>query len=316
MDLAPLLERDAAVRKDDWFPHTLDEVRYPYRTGGALYALPYDWVGGVMFYNQSLLEAAGLDTPGEAWTWVDLRQAAKKLVRDRDGDGKTDVWGFAVNSTHLVFDPIVRAYGGQVLAPDRSRAALDSPQAAEGLKLLVAMIQEDRSSPPPGVAASFAAGQAAIQISGSWDTRTFAATPDLRWGVQMVPQGPVKRDIYGGANVWEVMRRPNQDLQAVWTVVKELVSLRTVRAFSAAQPYNLPARRSLVRDWPRTPVTQVLAASAPYMRDADWSVDWAQWQAAKRAEIDPVLAGKRSVTEGLARAAQAINAVLERASRP
>lgn len=314
VDLAPYMDRDASFNKRDFFPHLWEEVRYPHTTGQGLYAVPYNFVGSVMYYNIDMFNNAGLAYPNANWTWNTLRESARKLVQ-RSADGRTTVWGMGMDSTHQMFDPLVRAYGGEVLNASRTKAALNSPQAAEALRFMTAIVREDGSAPPPGVTARFASGQTAIHIMGSWDSRNFPTNGELNWGVQVVPAGPVKRDIYGGANAWEVMKRPNQDMNAVWTVVKELVSPRTMKAFTTDVPSELPARRSAMSEWPNTPLIQVLAQSTQWMRNADFSVDWAEWQAAKRREIDPALRGERPIPEALERAALAINNVLDNAAK-
>ena len=62
-----------------------------------------------------------------------------------------------------------------------------------------------------------------------------------------------------------------------------------------------------------TELQLLLVESIPYMEDTNWSPDWAVWQAAKRAEITPVMNGTVSVEEALMRAEQAINNVLDQA---
>lgn len=307
VDLAPYIRRD--LNMNDWFPHLWNEVRYPHVTGTSFYALPYDWVGAVLYYNKDLFDQAGVGYPQESWNWNDLRAAAKKLVADPNGDGMTDVWGYRALADHIVLDAMIRSYGGRVLRDDRRRAAINSPQAREALGFLAALVAEDRSSPPPTVAANFNEGKLAMFLGGTWSDPKRLNVQGLNYGVQMAPAGPVKRDIYGGSNVWEVMRRPRQDMEAVWTMLKELVSRETVSAFSGQ--HALPARRSIAQDWYPNQLTSTLMKSAEFMRDADWSPDWTQWQAAKTAEINPVLLGERSPVEGLAQAEAAINRVLQ-----
>lgn len=312
VDLSRYINGDPSFDKGDFFPHVWEETRYPHGIGEGLYAVPYNIVGAVMYYNKDVFDRAGVAYPTSDWTWQTLRENARKLAI-REGDGVTRVWGVGLNATHLIFDSLVRAYGGAVLNETRTQAVLNSPEAAQALEFMRSIILEDGTAPPPNVPAAFAAGQTAIHIMGSWDSANFPPQEQMRWGAEMVPSGPVKRDIYGGSNSWEVMYRPGQDLDVVWSVVKELVSFRTMQAFNAVAPRELPARRSALEGWAMTDLLDVLAASTPWMRDADFSVDWNTWQTVKRNEINPVLTGARSVQEGLERATHAINVVLEHA---
>ena len=41
---------------------------------------------------------AGVAYPNDNWTWNDLRDAAKKLTKDKDGSGKINQWGFGIGN--------------------------------------------------------------------------------------------------------------------------------------------------------------------------------------------------------------------------
>lgn len=306
VDIGPYLERDGLV--EEWFPHTLDEVRYPFDTGTGLYALPYDWVGGVLVYNKDLFDQVGMAYPDPSWTWDDMRIAARRLTQDTNGDGMPDIWGFHIQELgNVPFDPVVRAYGGGILTEDRKAAAINSRAAAEVLELFYGMVTEDRSTAFRQGAGLFASGRVAMEVLGSWSVRNID-NAGVNYGVTMVPQGPVGRSSYGGSNVWAVIKRPSQDMEAVWTIMKELVSYETLRLIS--NEYGLPARRSLIPDWELTPVNQALMESAPYMFHGEWTPDWSTWQIAKRGELDPAVMGARPIPEALERAEAAINRVL------
>lgn len=309
VDIAPFLERDGLT--EEWFPHTLDEVRYPFETGTGLYALPYDWVGGVLVYNRDHFDQVGMAYPDASWLWEDLRTAARRLAQDADGDGAPDIWGFALSDlNYVVFDPAVRAYGGEILTPDRRAAAINNQAAAEVLSLLRGMVIEDSSTAFAMGNTLFSAGRAAMEITGSWSVRA-VDNAGVRYGVAPVPLGPVSRSSYGGSNVWAVIKRPNQDMEAVWTILKELTGYETLRLIS--NTYALPARRTLIPDWQVTPVNQVLIDSALYMHHGGWTPDWSSWQIAKRNELHLAVQGAVPIPEALERAAAAINRVLAEA---
>lgn len=311
VDLSPYLSR--VVDINDWLPHVIDEVSYPFDTKEGIYGLPYDWVGSVLIYNKDLFSQSGLAFPTEDWTWDDLRAAARSIARDVDGDGNNDIWGYYLPSLdHVRFDAIVRAYGGKVLADDR-RTAEFGPGGEEVLQLYLDMIHQDQSTPPLGVPAPMAQGRTGMYVSGSFDVRTLDNAGDINYGVEMVPQGPVTRSMYGGSNLWVVMKRPSQEIDAVMRILAELVDYEAVMTTSS--DYNLPSRYSLISQWELTPTSEVLARSTPYMRDGEWTPDWSQWQVAKRAELHPVLQQERPIPEGLQRAIDQVNLILQQAYR-
>lgn len=312
VNLAPLLEKDPALSKDSFWPGPWNEVRWPQPDGQGIYGLPWDTVGVVLWYNNELLRNAGVNAPTSSWTWFDLRAAAKKIARDIDGDGQNDLWGVGAASNHELFDPLVKSFGGMILNPDRKSAGIDSPQAIQATQFLTDMIQEDRSAL---IGASLVGGNVGFHITGTYAIQHVGRVEGLDWGVAPMPKGPVAHNTYGGSNMFEVMYRPGQDLQAVWTILKLLLTQETIEAFwtSYQAPYSIPSVRSVAARTKMNDIQQILAQSVGFMSDADWSPDWAIWQAAKRSGIDPVLRGERSAAEGVMRAAQEINKVLNQA---
>ena len=265
----------------------------------------------MLWYDKSLVAGAGIAFPDDTWSWDDLHAAAMRISRDANGDGVNDIWGMRTDLDYPLFDTLVKSYGGLVLTPDRRSAAINSAAAAEATRFLRTTIESGAASP----AAAVADGSAAFQVGGSWLTSRLASIDGLDWGVAITPKGPAARSVYGGSNQWEVVYRPSQDLNAVWTILKELVGREAMEAYWSSYnlAYGLPAVRSVAEEISMNEVQQVLIASVPFMHDADTSPDWAEWQAAKRNEIMPALLGERSVEESLARAALAIDVILANA---
>jgi hypothetical protein len=60
--------------------------------------------GGIILANNEMLRQAGYDDREirkNGWTIEQFRDAAKRMTRDTDGDGKPDVWGFGAALVHL-----------------------------------------------------------------------------------------------------------------------------------------------------------------------------------------------------------------------
>jgi len=52
---------------------------------GKLYFLPNTWNTMLIYYNTKMFQAAGLDRPGDDWTWDDFLAAATKLTTGSGG---------------------------------------------------------------------------------------------------------------------------------------------------------------------------------------------------------------------------------------
>jgi len=96
---------------------------------------------------------AGLDPAKPPATWAEFLDYAKKLTRDTDGDGKIDRWGVGIigarqEGLFMRFNPWFWGAGGEYLAPDGKRSALDTPEAIEGFRWYVELVTKHKVVPP------------------------------------------------------------------------------------------------------------------------------------------------------------------------
>lgn len=64
---------------------------------GNVWGVPFLWESLIVLYNADLFAEAGITPPtiDDPWSWDDMREAARQLTHDVDGDGRTDVYGAA-----------------------------------------------------------------------------------------------------------------------------------------------------------------------------------------------------------------------------
>jgi multiple sugar transport system substrate-binding protein len=143
-DLAPYLER-VGLRLSLFEPRVLAI----FRRGPALYAIPKDFTPMMIAYNKALFDEAGLPYPAGDWTWDQFVAAAKRLTRDRNGDGVVDQWGFWLDRRDFMWIPSVWALGGDVLCPDGSRASgcLDAPNSIWAFRAFTGLATTDSVTP-------------------------------------------------------------------------------------------------------------------------------------------------------------------------
>lgn len=179
LDLSPYLARvGVTVAEYD------STVLSAFARGRALYALPTGYSPLVVAYNKDLFDRAGLAGPGDDWTWDEFLAAAKRLTRDSDGDGATDIWGTTVDDRVAVWLAWVWAGGGDVLCADGKRATgcLDSPATVAALRWYAAWVTQERIAAPAladDPIGRFLAGKVAML------TVEHSAVPRLRSAVSM-----------------------------------------------------------------------------------------------------------------------------------
>ncbi|MDF3605002.1 sugar ABC transporter substrate-binding protein [Paracoccus sp. DMF-8] len=139
--LEPLDDRIAAWQgKDDILPNLFDLTR---AEDGNQYFLPVQYVALYLYYRADMFQELGLNPPQ---TCDELRDAAIKLTRDTNGDGKIDTYGFGFRggkSGHEHWGSFTLGRTGVALD-----ASLTSDAGVAGTQFVIDLFQTDKVFPP------------------------------------------------------------------------------------------------------------------------------------------------------------------------
>jgi multiple sugar transport system substrate-binding protein len=104
-----------------------------------------------------MFDKAGLPYPTDQWTMNDLRETAKKLTKDTNGDGKIDQWGFSTDlwDMELFWSSAVWGHGGEILDQEYTKTLLGEPKARDAFHFINGLMVEDKSMPDPDTVAQF-----------------------------------------------------------------------------------------------------------------------------------------------------------------
>ena len=174
LDFAPYLAR-VGYDRAAVFPEVLDV----FARGQRLYALPKDFTPMVLYANRRVFAEAGVPLPGpEGWTWEAFLAAATALSRDRDGDGRRDVYAIDFPRDLYAWVAWVWSAGGDIMSPDGGQTAgyLDGEAAVATFRFLTDLALAHEVTPPVqytlggDVARTgrFFGGTQAMLISGHW----------------------------------------------------------------------------------------------------------------------------------------------------
>lgn len=193
-DLTPFVEQAGGEEwLSDFYPRTL----LPVTVDGRIYGIPKNTVAMVIVYNSELFRAAGLDKP--AATWEEFREQAKQLTRATRPGGPIDQWGMAfvmaAAGFDLRFSSIFRSFGADVLTPDWTASALDTPEAKQAFNFILDLINVDKVIPPGvtsvdanGTRRLLASKQVAMKIGTMWSIAEVGGmNPELHGLLQMSP---------------------------------------------------------------------------------------------------------------------------------
>lgn len=189
LDLDSRIRADRSIDLADYYPAAIETSTYR----GHLYSLPFVMMPVVMYYNQSLFEAARLAFPDATWDQARFIAAARQLTRkDPANPGRTLHWGF-LQYTWPPYHIWVWQNGGDILSHDRKRPTFDDPLTIQGLEFMDGLINADQVSPDCGTISQlgvnelFCSGRIAMFFGGASDENDH--TPGLRVGVTELPRG-------------------------------------------------------------------------------------------------------------------------------
>lgn len=124
---------------------------------GHIVGLPqYSHPGCVApMYNADLFDEFGVPYPEDDWDYDEFIDTMLKMTRDTDGDGKTDVWGFASHLGIKGLYPRLRANGGTVYDPSAHECIYDEPAGLQTLQEFYDSFHTYKVSPIPDAATNY-----------------------------------------------------------------------------------------------------------------------------------------------------------------
>jgi len=268
LDLRPYVQADLdRATIQDWDPV---QYRAFFTRDGKQYGLPKYHGALALYYNKDLFDQYKVDYPSESWNHDDYLAAMRRLTHDRDGDGKTDLWGSMIDISWDRLQVHVNGWGGHFVDPnDPTRSLMAEPPAMQALEWIRARMWADRVMPTSldvqkmGTRDAFVAGRLAMVEDGSWALKAILSGANFRVGVAPFPAGPARRATLAttdGFGIYAGTRYPD----AAWELLRFLISQEYGRAMAKAH-FLQPARASIVDDW----VAFVRAEYPDKARDVD-----------------------------------------------
>ncbi|MBB6351667.1 ABC transporter substrate-binding protein [Nonomuraea muscovyensis] len=216
--------KDPAIRWDDFWASEREAVT----VDGKVIGFPAVVDNMVVLYNEKLLAKAGLKPPGPDWTWDDFRAMAKRATDAEAGvfgttwaisGGEEAVWGLW---------PMVWQAGGDILTPDRKKAAFHGDAGQRALGLLRGMAVEDKSvyldsSPAEKGQKLFESSRLAFFLSGPWVLPDLQAA-GLEYGVVPLPGTNGNHETISGPDNWVVFEHDERRVKASATFLAWLTA--------------------------------------------------------------------------------------------
>lgn len=218
-----LADLRAIIPLEDWLdklpikseisPNLLEELQLD----GHLWSAPLYTSNIGIFYRPKLFQAAGItQTPK---TWEELREVAKKLTIDRNGDNRPEQYGIVLplgKQEWTVFSwfPFLLSAGGEVLK--NKQPDLRNPGALKALQFWQQLLKDGSamlSSPERGYEEdAFIAGRVAMQITGPW---TYITKSTVDYDAFPIPANVAQATVTGGGNLYVMKTTPAREEAAL-----------------------------------------------------------------------------------------------------
>ena len=222
LDMRPYLEVDPDLNVDAWYPSMLQvcsTVALGDQAAGEMHCQGMSADVSTFFYNIPMLEAAGLELPGDGFTWDDMAEYARVLTTG-------DVIGYAPapDNPDNAHGPI-GAFGGDYLDEEAQVMLIDDNFKA-GLRALWDPVIEGVFATPEQVTAAggphdgFIGGRFAMVRGAVWSVPALRAA-EFEWDVHTLPEGTHGSRAGGGTAGWGVSAQTEHP-DIVWELIKHI----------------------------------------------------------------------------------------------
>jgi multiple sugar transport system substrate-binding protein len=312
--LDDLIAQSPDFNWDDFY----DAERLACTVDGKVKALPALVDNLSLVYNKKLFDQAGVAYPTADWTWDDFRSAAAKLT-----DPATKQYGWAyVNDgsedTVWRFLAVLWQAGGDLLTPDNTKAAFDSPAGLSAMTLLQQMAVTDKSvyldSGNGNYLNLFNAGKIAMLWTGPWDISSI--NPGVQFGVQVLAAGNAGHATIAGPDDYVVIDNGADQVQGSWAFLQWFTSPDVHLQYAIATGH-LPIRESetklpAYKDYlAKYPYAKVFVDNLKNVTKARPNIpQYPKISMALGQAVQGVLLGKLQPQQALAPASQQVDTIL------
>ncbi|MBE3564083.1 MAG: ABC transporter substrate-binding protein [Hydrogenibacillus schlegelii] len=209
-----------------------DNILGYYTFDGKLYSMPFNTSNPILYYNKNLFREAGLDPDKPPRTFEEVAAAAKKLTKDGRYGASFAIYGwfmeqFFANQGALLVN---NGNGRDALATE---SLLNGDAGVKTLTWWKGMIDDgsmlNLGRKTSDTQQAFAAGKVAMTLDSTAALRGIlqGVGDKFEVGTGFLPRPADAKDggvIVGGASLWMLKDKPEEEKRAAWEFIKFVVS--------------------------------------------------------------------------------------------
>ncbi|MDX1992025.1 MAG: ABC transporter substrate-binding protein [bacterium] len=243
---------DRIEASEDIYPALLEA----FTVDGTVYCPPKDYSTLALYYNVDYFEQAGVELPGEEWTWEDMYAAAEAITNaDITTEDGSEVVGLSAAPDRNRWLAFFWGNGARLQDEDGA-VAFNSPAAVEALDFYASFVRNGVGAAPADLGGAgwngeaFGRGLAAMTVEGNWAIGYLQNDfPDLNWAVTEIPLSPAgERGTLLFTECWAVGANTEHPEEA-WALVNFLTGTEGAARVAEAGFGVMPARISASEAW-------------------------------------------------------------------
>ncbi|WP_172254146.1 ABC transporter substrate-binding protein [Saccharibacillus deserti] len=217
--------------------HLEENILGYYTFDDRLYSMPFNTSNPILYYNKDAFKKAGLDPENPPTTYEEVEKAAKTLTEGSMTGGSFAIYGWFM-------EQLLANQGAELLNNSNGRAGmadqaqLGAPAAVSTLEWWKKMVDEgtmlNLGRKTDDTKKAFAAGQVAMTLDSTASLRGIVQAAEGKFEVGTAPlPKPTAADadkggvVVGGASLWILNDRPEEEQQAAWKFIKFLAEPKT-----------------------------------------------------------------------------------------
>lgn len=296
-----------------YYENTLDM----HTVDGILYGLPATFSDNVLYFNKDLFDAAGIAYPDNSWDWNKLIEVGKQFVKDTDGDGIVDQYGYGP----AWWPMYLFLYDTNVLTADGTKCALTTSEGLQAIQAYVDLSTKHGITANAEAQASqgdydrFIAGKLAMYDAGPWAVAPFNQNiTSFTWDVAENPSGSVKGTfLYSNAYA---ISSASANKDAAWEFIKFATGIEgsTIRqqgkfeisaVKSVAESIFVSSMKGTSPEHP-----EVFMDSTAFGQRLSEHPRFQEMMDAIQAELDQALAGTKTVEQAMTDACIVVDSMI------
>lgn len=279
------LIEDPTFDKDDIYDGVWDYAKYQ----GRICAIPYGISLPVLYYNKTILEAAGIDIEKEApSTWEELYALAERAQKNGNVNQADAFYGFEVDDAPWLFKSMLNQVGNSIIETEGGITPVYNDEKAAEVAAFWQKLTANGIMPVGehgNAQKTFLAGNCAFIVASSIRLARWSVDPPVDFGVLPMPTFG-ERSLALGGNVLVTFAKDEAKLSASWDLLKYLTNAQNHTDFSLTTGY-LPIHKSAME------MDAVKAALAEDPRREtvynEMQYAWSYWHFDEMGVMDTVL---------------------------